>query len=60
MHPRRILALALVLAATGCADQHQLATCSGPVMALNTATWQPTATDLAALDRLCPSDGGAR
>ncbi len=60
MPPRRVLALMLVLAAAGCAEQHQLAACRGPVMALNAAVWQPTPADLAALERLCPSDGEAR
>ena len=60
MSPRRVLALVLAFAATGCADQHRLASCRGPVMALNAAVWQPTPADLAALERLCPSDGEAR
>lgn len=60
MTPRHVLALTLALAAAGCAEQHRLASCRGPVMALNAAAWQPTPADLAALERLCPSDGEAR
>lgn len=60
MTPRRVLALVLAFAATGCTEQHRLATCRGPVIALNAAAWQPTPADLAALDRLCPSDREAR
>ncbi len=60
MTPRRALTLILALAATGCAEQHRLAACRGPVMALNAAAWQPTPADLADLERLCPSDGEAR
>ncbi len=57
---RRALVLVLAFAATGCAEQHRLATCRGPVVALNATAWQPTPDDFATLDRLCPSDGEAR
>lgn len=60
MTPRHVLALLLAFAAAGCTEQHRLATCRGPVMALNAAVWQPTPADLAALDRLCPPDKEAR
>jgi hypothetical protein len=53
---RRILALAAVLAAAGCASQHELATCHGPLVALNAAHWQPSAAEMTALAKACPED----
>ena len=58
--PFRILVVLMALAAAGCSGQHKFATCHGQVVALNTAYWQPTAADIEALDRLCPSDAGTR
>ncbi len=51
------LALLTALAATsGCAEQHKLAQCKGPLIVLNSAHWQPSASDVAALDKICPED----
>ena len=53
---RRLLAFLLVLTAAGCTSSHTLATCKGPLMALNAPHWQPTAEEMAALARACPED----
>jgi len=52
----RALALLLVLAAAGCTSSHTLATCKGPLVALNAPHWRPTVTDMAALESACPED----
>lgn len=53
---RRLLALLLALLAAGCTSSHTLATCKGPLVALNAPHWRPTAADMAALERACPED----
>lgn len=53
---RRSLALLLVLAAAGCTSNHQLATCKGPLVALNAPHWQPSAAEMVALEKACPED----
>ena len=53
---RRPLLFLLVLAAAGCTQTHTLATCKGPLVALNAPHWRPTATDIAALQAACPED----
>ena len=53
---RRVLPLLLALAAAGCTSSHTLATCKGPLVALNAPHWQPTAGDMIALERACPED----
>lgn len=52
----RVAIVALALLASGCAETHKLAACHGPLVALNPSHWQPTAADMAALDKLCPED----
>ena len=52
----RCLALLLALTAAGCAGSHKLATCKGPLLALNAPHWQPSAAEMAALERACPED----
>ena len=53
---RRPLALLLTLAAAGCTSSHTLATCKGPLLALNAPHWQPTAIEMTALEKACPED----
>ena len=53
---RRPLALLLALAAAGCTSSHQLAACKGPLVALNAPHWQPSAAEMAALEKACPED----
>ena len=56
---RRFATLALLtalVATSGCAEQHKLAQCKGPLIVLNSAHWQPSASDVAALDKICPED----
>ena len=53
---RRCLVLALVLTATGCASNHTLATCKGPLVALNAPHWRPTPIEMTALEKACPED----
>jgi len=48
--------LALALAAAGCTSSHTLATCKGPLLALNAPHWQPTAVEMTALEKACPED----
>lgn len=52
----RPLALLLALLAAGCSGGHTLATCKGPLVALNAAHWTPTPAELAALEAACPED----
>lgn len=53
----RAVSLALALAClSACAPQHELARCKGPLLVLNSSHWQPSASDIAALDKLCPED----
>ena len=51
---RCLAVIAALAAVSGCASKHELATCKGPLLVLNTDRWQPTASDVAALDKLCP------
>jgi hypothetical protein len=51
---RYVVALTVLLA--GCSSKHELAKCKGPLLVLNTNHWQPTASDVAALNRICPED----
>jgi hypothetical protein len=53
---RRPLALLLALAAAGCTSSHTLATCKGPLLALNAPHWRPIAVEMAALEKACPED----
>ena len=53
---RCLLALFLAFAAAGCTQTHTLATCKGPLVALNAPHWQPTAGDMIALEHACPED----
>ena len=53
---RRCLALLVALAAAGCTSSHTLATCKGPLVALNAPRWQPTAGEIIALEKVCPED----
>lgn len=47
---RPMIALALALLASGCAAQHELATCcAGPLVPLNPSHWQPTPEELTAM-----------
>lgn len=52
----RLVILALALLASACSTPHQLAKCTGPLEILNPGQWQPTPTELAAIDKLCPED----
>ena len=53
----RCLALALALAAAaGCTPTHTLATCKGPLVALNAPHWRPTPLEMATLEKACPED----
>lgn len=51
-----LMLLAALVATSGCAEQHKLAQCKGPLIVLNTSHWQPSASDVAALDKICPED----
>ena len=53
---RRPLVLLLALAAAACTSSHTLATCRGPLVALNAPHWQPTAAEMTALEKACPED----
>ena len=53
---RRCLVLLLALAAAGCTSSHTLASCKGPLVALNAPHWQPTSAEMIALERACPED----
>lgn len=53
---RRCFALLVALAAAGCTSNHTLATCKGPLVALNAAQWRPTAGEIVALEKVCPED----
>ena len=53
---RRCLALAFALTAAGCASNHTLATCKGPLVALNAPHWRPSAAEMVALEKACPED----
>lgn len=46
---RPMIVLALTLLAAGCAGKHELANCTGPLVALNAAHWQPTQPELDAI-----------
>ncbi|MGI4814130.1 MAG: hypothetical protein ACRYGG_12485 [Janthinobacterium lividum] len=48
--------LAAMATTAGCAEQHKLAQCKGSLVVLNSTHWQPSASDVAALDKLCPED----
>ena len=54
--PRLLLAVAALAALSGCAGDHRLATCKGPLVALNAPDWQPTPIEMAALAKACPED----
>jgi hypothetical protein len=48
--------LVVVTALGGCNSSHQLAKCHGPLVVLNTDKWQPTPTEVVALEKVCPED----
>jgi hypothetical protein len=52
----RWLIIFVALAAVGCSSRHELAKCKGPLIALNSSHWAPTAQEMSALDKLCPED----
>jgi hypothetical protein len=52
----RYLALIAVLAVCGCTTPHKLAVCHGPLTVMNTSHWRPTASDVTALDQICPEE----
>jgi len=54
---RRALIPLLILAAlAGCASDHKLATCKGPLIVLNADRWHPTPEQMAAMSKACPED----
>ena len=53
---RRLFAILIALVAAGCTQTHTLATCKGPLVALNASHWRPTAADMATLEAACPED----
>ena len=50
----RAVLLVLALSAAACSSNHKLATCKGPLVALNAAHWTPTPAELASLEAACP------
>lgn len=51
----------VMLALTGsllsaCATQHPLAQCHGNLVVMNADKWQPTASEIEVLDKLCPEE----
>ena len=50
----RCLAVVLMIALSGCASEHKLAVCHGPLVALNPSHFQPTPKDMATFNRMCP------
>ena len=50
----RFLTLFTAIALAGCASEHKLAICNGPLVALNAGHWQPTSQDMTAFDKMCP------
>lgn len=52
----RCLIVLIALAASGCASNHELAKCKGPLIALNPSHWSPTPDEMSALGKLCPED----
>ena len=53
---RCLVVLAVLGFVSGCSSKHELAKCKGPLLVLNTNQWHPTASDVAALDKICPED----
>jgi hypothetical protein len=52
----RCLVIVVVLV-SGCASKHEFVMkCRGPLVVLNTDKWQPTQSDVAAFEKLCPED----
>lgn len=49
-----VLALSAVLTGAACSSRHELATCKGPLIALNAAYWTPTPAELVSLEAACP------
>lgn len=56
MIPARVALLVLALFTAACSSQHKLATCKGPLVALNAAHWTPTPAELASLEAACPEE----
>jgi hypothetical protein len=51
----RTLTLIALTAFSGCAEKHEfVTTCRGPLVVLNTDKWQPSKTDVAVFESICP------
>lgn len=50
---RAIVPLAIMASLAGCASEHKLATCKGPLIVLNADKWQPTAQQMTMLANAC-------
>lgn len=51
-----LLSLTIAVLLGGCANDHKLAGCKGPLIALNSDHWRPTPEQMAALSKACPED----
>jgi hypothetical protein len=52
----RAIIVCMTLLVASCDSPHQLAKCKGPLIVMNADHWRPTATEVDALDKLCPED----
>ena len=48
----RVTLLLLLTMLVACSQQHELAQCRGPALALNVSRWQPSPEQQAEMDRL--------
>lgn len=51
---RSLIILAALILLSACISKHELATCKGPVLALNADQWRPSPAEWAELEKLCP------
>jgi outer membrane biogenesis lipoprotein LolB len=56
VYHRIIVSIVAVMALSACASKHELAKCHGPLIAMNSDQWRPTALEMAELEKLCPED----
>ena len=54
--PSRLALLALLPILAGCASDHKLAACKGPLVAMNAKHWHPSDAEMTALAAACPED----
>lgn len=50
---RAAVPFAVLTLLAGCASQHKIATCKGPLIVLNADQWHPTAEQMVALSNAC-------